>query len=78
MDKAMTEPQQFLDILTGYLHMSFKINSKATYRQCQSHQLHLDIGASFNNQCVRNAFDKVKEISYFFKFSSVEDVKKFN
>ena len=78
MDKAMTERQQFLDILTGYLHIFFKINSKATNRQCQSHQLNLDIGASFNNQRVRNAFDKVKEISYFFKFSSVEDVNKFN
>ena len=46
-----------------------KINSKAIYTHCHSHRLNLVIGASRNIQCVRNVFDQIKEISYFFKFS---------
>ena len=46
-----------------------KINNKAIYTHCHSHRLNLVIGASCNIQCVRNVFDQVKEISYFFKFS---------
>ena len=46
-----------------------KINSKAIYTYCHSHCLNLVIGASCNIQCVRNVFDQIKEISYFFKFS---------
>ena len=46
-----------------------KINSKAIYTLYHSHHLNLVIGASCNIQCVRNVFDQVKEISYFFKFS---------
>ena len=46
-----------------------KINSKTIYTQCHSHHLNLVIGASCNIQCVRNVFDRIKGISYFFKFS---------
>ena len=45
-----------------------KINSKAIYTHCHSHRLTLVIEASCNIQCVRNVFDQIKEISYFFKF----------
>ena len=46
-----------------------KINNRAIYPHCHSHRLNLIIGASCNIQCVRNVFDQIKEISYFFKFS---------
>ena len=46
-----------------------KINSKAIYTHCHSHRLNLVIGASCNIQCVKNVFDQIEEISYFFKFS---------
>ena len=46
-----------------------KINNKAIYTNCYSHCINLVIGASCNIQCVRNVFDQIKEISYFFKFS---------
>ena len=46
-----------------------KINNKAIYTHCHSHRLNLVIGQSCNIQCVRNVFDQIKEISYFFKFS---------
>ena len=46
-----------------------KINNKGIYTHCHSHRLNLVIGASCNIQCVRNVFDQIKEISYFFKFS---------
>ena len=45
-----------------------RINSKVIYTHCHSHRLNLVIGASCNIQCVRNVFDQIKEISYFFKF----------
>ena len=51
-----------------YAHIC-KINSKAIYTHCHSHRLNLVIGSSCNIQCVRNVFDQIKEISYFFKFS---------
>ena len=47
----------------------FKINDEAIYTHCHSHRLNLVIGASCNIQSVRNIFGKIKEISYFFKFS---------
>ena len=46
-----------------------KISSKAIYTHCHSPHLDLIIGSSYNIQCVRNVFDQIKEISYFFKFS---------
>ena len=46
-----------------------KINNKMIYTHCHSHHLNLVISASCNIQCVRNVFDQIKEISYFFKFS---------
>ena len=46
-----------------------KINSKVIYTHCHSHRLNLVIGASCNIQCVRNVFDQIREISYFFNFS---------
>ena len=46
-----------------------KINSKAIYTRCHSHCFNLVVGASCNIQCVRNVFDQIKEVSYFFKFS---------
>ena len=49
----MAELQQFLDILIG--------------THCHSHRLNLVIDASCNAQCVRNDFDQIKEISYFFQ-----------
>ena len=48
----------------GYLHIFVKLKVKR-----HSHCLNLVIGASCNIQCVRNVFDQIKEISYFFKFS---------
>ena len=45
-----------------------KINSKAIYTHCHSHRLTLVIDASCNIQSVRNVFDQIKEIFYFFKF----------
>ena len=39
-----------------------QINSKAIYTHCH-------VSASCNFQTVRNVFDKIKEISYFFNFS---------
>ena len=45
-------------------------NSKAMYTHCHRHRLNLAIGASFNIQCVRNVFDHIKEMSYFFKILS--------
>ena len=44
-----------------------KINSKAIYTHCHSHRLDLVIGASCHIQCVRNIFDQIKEIYYFFQ-----------
>ena len=44
-----------------------KINNKAIYTHCHSHRLNLVIGASCNIQCVRNVFDQIKEIYYFFQ-----------
>ena len=46
-----------------------KNNSKARHTHCHSHRFNLVIGASCNIQCVQRAFDQIKEISYFFKFS---------
>ena len=46
-----------------------KTDSKAIYRYWHSHHFNLVIGESYNIQCVRNVFDQMKEISYFFKFS---------
>ena len=43
------------------------INSEVIYMHC--HRLNLVISASCNIQRVRNSFDQIKEISYFFKFS---------
>ena len=43
-----------------------KINSKRIYAYGHSHRLNLVIRAF---QCVRNVFDQIREISYFFKFS---------
>ena len=44
-----------------------KINSKAIYTHCHSNRLHLVFGASYNIQCIRNVFDQIKEIYYFFQ-----------
>ena len=52
----------------GYLHIFVKLTVKQHMR-CHSHRLNLVIGSSCNIQCVRNVFDQIKEISYFFKFS---------
>ena len=52
----------------GYLHISVKLITKR-FIHCHSHRLNLVIGASCNILCVRNVFDQIKEISYFFKFS---------
>ena len=72
MDKAMTDPQQFLDILMGYLHIFVKITVKRHLHitHGHSHRLNLVIGASCNVQCGRSVFDQIKEISYFSSFLS--------
>ena len=44
-----------------------KINSKVIYTHCHSYHLNLVIGASCNTQCVRNVFDQIQKISYFFQ-----------
>ena len=49
-------------------HICKTIN-KAIYTHCHSHHLNLVIGASCNIQCVRNVFDQIKEICYFYTFS---------
>ena len=46
-----------------------KINSKTMYIHCHSHRLNVFIDASCNIQCVKNVFDQILKISYFFKFS---------
>ena len=38
------------------------------YIHCHRIVLNLVIGVPCNIQCVRNVFDQIKEISYFFKF----------
>ena len=55
--------------ISGLSAQTCKFNSKAIYTHCHSHCLNLVIGASCNIQCVRNVFNQIKEISYFFKFS---------
>ena len=65
----MTELQQILDISMGYLHIFVKFDSRMIYTHCHIYRLNLVIGASCNIHCVRNIFDQIKEISYFFKFS---------
>ena len=50
-----------------------KISNKAIYTHCHSHGLNLVIKASCNIQCVRNVFDQIKEISYFFKFPEPQE-----
>ena len=74
----MTELQQFMDVLMGYLHIFVKLTIKRFIYTAIFTALIIIIitviGASCNIQCVRNVFDQIKEISYFFKFS--EPLKK--
>ena len=49
-------------------HIS-KLNSTAIYMEYQSHCPSLVIGAPCNIQSVRNVFDQIKLIFYFFRFS---------
>ena len=62
MGKVMTEPAA----VSAHI---CKISSKAIYTHCHSPRLDLVIRASCNIQCVRNVFDQIKDISYFFKLS---------
>ena len=57
-----------------------KNNSKAIYAHNHSHHFNLVIGASCNIQCIRNIFDQIKEISYFFQVfcAATKDVNKLN
>ena len=46
-----------------------RINEKAVCTHCHSHRLNLVVASSCSIQYVRNAFDKIKELSFFFNFS---------
>ena len=66
--------------INGWSAHICKINSKAIYTHCHSNRLDLVIGASYNIQCVRNVFDQIKEIYYFFQvfWAAIKDVNKIN
>ena len=59
--------------VSGYINglsaQRLRINEKAIYTHCQSHQLKLIAAASCNIQIVRNVLDQIKELSYFFNYS---------
>ena len=46
-----------------------RINEKAVYTHCHSHRLNLVVAASCSIQYVKNIFDQIKELSFFFNFS---------
>ena len=46
-----------------------RINNKAVYTHCYSHQLNLAVAASCSIQYVRNVLDQIKKLSFFFNFS---------
>ena len=58
-----------LGLINGLSAHTCKINSKSMYTHCHSHHLNLVIGAPCNIQCVRNAFNQIKQISCFLNFS---------
>ena len=47
-----------------------RINEKALYTHCYSHQLSLAVVTSCSIQYVRNVLDQIKELSFFFIFLS--------
>ena len=59
--------------VSGYINglsaQILRINEKAIYTHCHSHQLNLVVAASCNIQIVRNVLDQIKELSYFFNYS---------
>ena len=46
-----------------------RVNPKALYKHCTSHQLNLAVVALCKKQRVRNVMEQIKEITYFFSFS---------
>ena len=46
----------------------FRINDKAVYTHCHSHQLNLVVVASCSIQYVRNSQHQIKELSFFVNF----------
>ena len=56
----------FID-LSGYI---LRINEKALYTHCHSHESNLVVAASCSVQYVRNLLDQIKEILFFFNLSN--------
>lgn len=56
--------------INGLSSHVLRVNPKALYVHCHNHRLNLCVSSSCNILSVRNVFDKVKEISYFFNLSS--------
>ncbi|XP_065640525.1 52 kDa repressor of the inhibitor of the protein kinase-like [Hydra vulgaris] len=59
--------------VSGYINglsaQVLNINSKALYTHCHSHRLNLSVCESCNVHLVSEVFNKVRELSYFFKYS---------
>ena len=55
--------------INGLSACILRYNSKALCTHCHSHRLNLCVSDSCKVQSVRNIFDKIKEISYFFNYS---------
>ena len=55
--------------INGLSAKILRINEKAIYAYCHSHQLNLVVPASCNIQIVWNVLDQLKELSYFFNYS---------
>ena len=60
-----------------------RINNKALYTHCFSHRLNLAICKACCIQFIRNVFDQIKDISYFFNYSEprqnllIKNIKEF-
>ena len=56
------------DPINGLCANALRINEKAVYTHCHSHQLNLVVAASCCIQYVRNSLDQIKELSFFINF----------
>lgn len=59
--------------LNGLSARFLSVNQKAVYVQCHSHRLNLWVGKSCSITMVRNAMNKIKEISHLFKLQRLEE-----
>ena len=66
----MKELLQCLIISVVFQQISLESMRKlCTVSHCHSHQLNLVVVSSCSIQCVRNAFDQIKELSFILNFS---------